>query len=293
MRRASALAALALAGCATWAPAPGLVEERQAWLQMGSGADAPPALTLHWTGPPGPAAGLVWLQHGFTRRCDHLTGTRRHLARAGLWTLCVDSPDATGRAAGRAEDLAQALAEGRLPTPAGLPPGARIVVAGHSAGAQFAARAGRQLAQQAPGRLAGAVLLDPVGGPGFAEALAAVAAAGTRPVWSITARPGACNRPAQTLPVLKALAPAFAGVQLTGASTHLDAEGEDSGALAAAACGQGAPTLGHTLDLRGLLEEWALTLLVSAPGTATPGPLTERLLESGRVQLLSASSHGR
>lgn len=255
-------------------------------MRPGSGADNPPALTLHWTGPPTPATGLVWLQHGFTRRCEHLTGTRRHLARAGLWTLCVDSPDAAGRT-GLPEALAQALAEGTLRPPSGVAPQTRIVVAGHSAGAQFAARAGRHLAQLAPGRLAGALLLDAVAGPGFAPNLAAIAAGGTRPVWAITAPAGPCNRPAQTLPILRAVAPRFAGVQLTGASTHLDAEGEDAGALAAAACGQGAPTAGHTSDLRALSKEWALTMLTSDSGAATPGPVTEHLLESGKARTLA------
>lgn len=285
---AASVALLALASCATWAPAPGLIERRQPWILPGSGADTPPALTLHWTGPPAPAAGLVWLQHGFTRRCEHITGTRRHLARAGLWVLCVDSPDATGRA-GVAETLAQALADGTLPLPSGVAPQARIVVGGHSAGAQFAARAGRHLAQVTPGRLAGALLLDPVAGPGFASDLAAIAAGGTRPVWAITATAGPCNRPAQTLPSLLSLSPGFAGVQLTGASTHLDAEGEDAGALAAVACGQGAPTAGHTLYLRDLSVEWALTMLMAVPGTAAPGPQTQRLLEAGRARALSPS----
>ena len=282
----AAFALLALAGCAAWAPAPGLIEARQTWVLPGSGADTPSPLTLHWTGPPTPAAGLVWLQHGFTRRCDHLTGTRRHLARAGLWTLCVDSPDAAGRA-GLPEAMAQALVDGLLVPPGTAELPVRWVVAGHSAGAQFAARAGRHLAQVAPGRLAGALLLDPVAGSGFASDLAAIAAGGMRPVWAITAPAGRCNRPAQTLPILLAVAPGFAGVQLTGASTHLDAEGEDAGALAAAACGQGAPTADHAAYLRGLSEEWALTMLSAEAGSATPGPLTRRLLGSGRARALS------
>jgi len=242
------------------------------------------ALAARWTLPAGPPRGLALLQHGFTRRCENLSGTMRHWAEAGLAVLCVDVSGVPG-AAWLPGELADALADDRLGLPTGEPLPRRIVVAGHSAGATFAARVGARLAQRSPGRLAGAVLLDPVATLGLVSALDAVSSGGSRPVRAALAQPGPCNAEGSAGPVLSALrarlqasgADGFVGVRFGAGSTHVDAEGEDTGALAVRACGQGAPQAPFVRALRELGVRWAVAMVddaavVPASHGIGPGP---------------------
>ncbi len=275
-RLAPWLAAAALAaGCAS-APPPAAVPGRlQPGLQIGDAE-----LPAEWSLPPGRPSALLVLQHGFARQCRHLRGTARQIADGGLLVLCIDAEMARGNPA-LADRLALALLDGAVAGPDGQPLPLRIAVGGHSAGALFAARLGQRLAALAPARLAGALLLDPVAADGFADALAAIAAAG-RPVLAVTANPGGCNAQGNALAALPAGALA---VQLLDRSTHLDAEGSDTSWLAVAACGQPLPA--NVALLRTLAAAWAGDM---AAGARTPafypgGAWLEPVLASGAARL--------
>jgi hypothetical protein len=240
-----------------------------------------------WWLPPGPPVGLASVQHGFARRCNHLAGTLAALARGGFIVLCLDAEMARGNPP-LAMVLATALRDGLAPPghdAATLP----IVVSGHSAGAVFASHLGAALVQAAPERLAGALLFDPVPGDGLAARLMAISDQGARPVRAISAAAGGCNLQGQADTALAEVhdaagaagRPGFVGVRLAEASTHLDAEGEDSSALAAWACGQGPPRPANVELLRALAVAWALEML--QPGRAAEGEALERALADGRA----------
>jgi hypothetical protein len=260
--------------------------------QASAGASAGPALD-----------GLVTLQHGFSRQCSHLRGTARALAAAGAATLCLEASMAGGNAA-----LAGAFAA-RLAEPGFAPPGrprpARVVVAGFSA-AHFAVVLGAQLAELEPGRVAGAVLLDPVAGRGFEDALQRLGAQGRRPVLSIAAQASGCNARHNAHPALRRLregpqpegaegaagaedaqgaqgAEGFAGVVFGAGSTHMDAEGEDTDVLAWLACGRQWPDAQIVRRLRELARCWTGRLLAApaaagatVPAAAAPAPAASR-----------------
>lgn len=235
-------------------------------------------LSARWTLPAGEVRGVALLQHGFTRRCTHLTGTTRYWADAGLAVLCVDVSGVAG-AVWLPDDLADALAGDRLRLPDGAALPERIVVAGHSAGATFAVRVGARLAALAPGRLSGAVLLDPVASRGLDEALHAISQGGARPVLAALAQPGPCNANGSAEPVLHGLlarvratgGDGFVGVRFGPGSTHVDAEGEDTTAMAVRACGQGWPQEGHVRALRELGSGWALEMIAGTADGAGAG----------------------
>jgi pimeloyl-ACP methyl ester carboxylesterase len=218
----------------------------------------------HWYLPAGEARALIVLEHGYTRGCRHLRETTRQLMADGLMALCVDLPMAGGNPA-----LADALARrvlGDLAAPDGAALPARLIVAGHSAGARFALRLGARLAETAPARLAGALLFDPVPAPGFDDDLRTTADDGRRPVLALLANPHRCNAGLAAAPSLQALRQAalqagrsgFVGVQLTDGSTHADVEGEDSDLLAAVACGRPLPQ--NIAGVRMLARRWAQDL---------------------------------
>ncbi len=268
---AASFAALALiAGCASPPPATPPIGERV----FGSIALDGRVYAAEWLLPVQRAPALVVLEHGFARRCANLRGTAAQFTARGLIVLCLDGDVALGNPA-LAVALSRALAGAGLTAPGGrtLPPA--IIVAGHSAGALFAAYLGAALARAAPERLAGALLLDPVAGDGLAAALRAIADDGRRPVLAILAAPGRCNAHNDALPVLRALAATtgaaggrgFAGVQRGPGSTHLDAEGEDTDLLGVLACGQGRPQPAQTARLRELVAGWAAELAVGASPT--------------------------
>ncbi len=299
--------ALTLAGCA----APGGPRDGEG----GTGAPPPPAepaperhdallvlggerVSAEWHLPSpstGALHGLVTLQHGFMRQCRHLRGTAAAIARAGLATLCLNTSVAGGNPE-LARALADALAAGQLRLPHGGQTPARIVVAGFSAGATFAVVAGARLAELAPARLAGAVLLDPVAGRAFEPALERLSAQGERPVLSLAAKSDGCNARHNAHPALRRMAEAaraagrddFAGVVFGARSTHMDAEGEDTDWLAFMACGRLWPDAALVSALRGLAAAWALDLAEGRrSGAAWPGgAMLEDRLRAGSVQLL-------
>lgn len=263
-RRGAALAVLAaaalLAACGSLPPAP----DAAGTLRHGTLALAGETWPVTWYLPTGEPAALVVLQPGFTRRCDHLRETSRRLMGAGLMTLCVDAP-MTGGNPSLAESLARWLAaqplagDGRaLPQP--------VIVAGHSAGARFAATLGARLHRLAPQHLAGALLFDPVATAGFDTDLLTLADGGRRPVLAVLAPPHGCNAQGNARPALRALRQqALAaghdgaiGIEPRDGGTHADAEGEDSDWIARAACGTPRPD--GVAALRTLAVQWALDL---------------------------------
>jgi hypothetical protein len=244
-----------------------------------------------WLLPPGPALGLVSVQHGFARRCDNLRATLITLAQRGLIVLCLNA-DMAGGNPRLAQALAAALRDGLLPPgQAGVP--LRIVVAGHSAGAVFASHLGAALALKAPDRLAGALFFDPVAGAGFAGNLLAISDRGARPVRAISAPFSACNAMNSADPALAAVQHAaqgvgdgaFVGLRLVDRATHIDAEGEDTSGLAVWACGQGAPQPANVALLRRLAAAWAEDMVRGRPTPdAQPGgDLVEQALADGQV----------
>jgi hypothetical protein len=248
-----------------------------------------------WWLPAGPALGLALLEHGFTRRCQNIDGTARALRDQGLLTLCVTVP-LTGGNPVLAEALAALMVNG-LTAPGGLPLPAAWVVAGHSAGGDFAVRLGSTLSQLAPQRIRGAVLWDPVpSGSGFIDELRSISAGGARPVLAITANPGPCNANGNVLPPLRSLqqdlaavgADTFVGVQLTDRSTHVDVEAENSNRLAWATCKQGRPRTYNVQALRALSAAWARDIVT---GTRSPafypgGATVEALIDARRAELI-------
>mgnify|MGYP005845720471 CR=1 FL=1 len=248
-------------------------------------------LDTEWHLPTAAPAGLVVVQHGFARRCANLRATARRLAEAGAMTLCVNA-EMAGDGPLLADALAAAIVQG-LTAPDGRAVPRRVVVAGHSAGAVFAARVGLALAWADPSVLAGAILFDPVAVRGFAEDLAAVADGARRPVYAVMAARAGCNARHNALPALRGVADAarasggdgFVGVELTAGSTHVDAEGEDTDWAAVCACGQGAPATANTEALRTLAARWTIDLLAGTrEADAYPGrPYVDGLVASGRA----------
>lgn len=296
LRVSCAVAALVVAGCAAVLPlapepepGPAPTVATSAW-PVGDATHA-----VRWTLPAGELRALVLLQHGFTRDCGRLDGTARALAREGLLVLCVEASMAFGQPV-LAPSLAEALAAQTLVPPAAPLP-RRIVVGGHSAGAVFAARVGARLAEIAPERLAGALLLDPVAAGGFEGDLQAIADGARRGVVAIAAAPGPCNARQNARPALERLARSiaaaggdgFVGVELAHGSTHVDAEGEDTSAAAIAACAQGAPTAANVRALRRLAARWGLQLAAGAGASARLGeePFVHRLVEQGAARPLA------
>jgi hypothetical protein len=244
-----------------------------------------------WLLPPGAALGLISIQHGFARGCDNLRGTLWALAQSGLAVLCLNAEMAAGNPR-LAQALAAALRDGLMPPRhSGTP--LRIVVAGHSAGALFASHLGAALARDAPDRLAGALLFDPVAGAGFADNLLAISGQGARPARTISAPFSGCNAMNDADPALTAVHRAaraagkdgFVGLRLVDRATHLDAEGEDTSALAVWACGQGAPRPENTALLRSLAAAWALDMVLGrpSPDVHRGGRLVEQALADGQA----------
>lgn len=291
LRHAAALLLTALlAGCA--AP-PALRDEA---------AGAPPvftqlelggaALDAEWHLPRAEPAAWLLLQHGFARRCANLRGTAARLAaEAGVATLCVNA-EMTGGAPALAAALAGWLASPDARAPDGRAAPAQLIVGGHSAGGLFAARVGAELARSQPQRLAGALLLDPVGGAALVDALAAVSAQGRRPVLAVLAPASTCNARqlgAAALRSVRAAARAaggegFVGVELAG-GTHVDAEGGDTEALAVRACREGWPQPGNVAALRALAVHWAAAM-AAVPGQRPDAASSATVVPAARWRLI-------
>ncbi|MCI1192940.1 alpha/beta hydrolase [Calidifontimicrobium sp. SYSU G02091] len=296
---ATVVATALLAGCAlvppASAPPPGAGVPTA--IAFGRFEFAGEALDTEWQLPAGDSAGLVLVQHGFARRCANLRTTAQRIAAQGATTLCIDTGP-VGDTAALADTLAAAILHG-LTAPDGRAVPPRVVVAGHSAGAAFAARVGRALAWADASRLGGAVLFDPVATGGFAANLAAIADGGRRPVYAVMAASGGCNARHNALPALQRVVDAaraaggdgFVGVELTQGSTHVDAEGEDTDALAVLACRQGPPSPANTEALRTLAARWALDLLRGGRAAdAYPGrPYVDGLVASARATSLTSA----
>ncbi len=222
------------------------------------------AYTAHWYRPTVPPTALIVFQPGFSRRCANLRSTTDHLVRTGVIALCLDASMARGNHA-LADSLARILAHG-LTMPDGRTLPDRIIVAGHSAGAAFAARLGMQLSHLAPARLAGALLFDPVAAQGFTDDINAISSGGRRPVRAVIAQSDGCNANLNALQALRdvrlsalhAGRDGFVGVQLIRDSTHVDVEGEDSDWIGILACGRPLPA--NVALLRQLATQWLVEM---------------------------------
>jgi hypothetical protein len=286
MKILAACAALTLAGCATVSTASEPLAVPGTLLIGGTVYD------VTWGVPTAAPLALAVVEHGFTRRCDNLRGLLDTLVDAGLLTLCINANMTAGNPA-LADALAALMVGEGLLGPDGQPVPARTVVGGHSAGGAFAVRLGSQLAQQAPGRLAGAVLFDPVAAAGFVEQIRTLGGFGQRPVLAVSANASGCNAQNNSYAGLRAAAAdataaggdGFVGVQLIRDSTHVDVEGPDSDLLGWVACRQGPPRPANVRALRDLAAIWAADL---ARGSRTPdaypgGARYEALVERGRA----------
>lgn len=309
--RVSALVAVVLwvAGCA--APLPLVeVGRAQAGLASNAAASPPvvvhttlnvagtsgtQALPVEWHAPTTAPTVMVALQHGFTRQCAHLRSLAQALATHGMMTLCVQRTSLT-----TGDDwvvpLARWMVDPRSQDPWGRALPSHVVTAGHSAGALLALRLGvawieAQAANGAPPdsrqprstrQLAGAVLLDPVASRQWRSDLWAVSAQGTRPVRAIMASTSPCNARLSAWPGLQALRrdlldrglpveSAQVGIQLTVRSTHMDAEGPSSDALARWACGGHDPTAENFQALTQVMLQW-IDEMVSAKSAALAKP---------------------
>jgi pimeloyl-ACP methyl ester carboxylesterase len=185
--------------------------------------------------------GLVILNHGFARRCAHLHSLAEAMSAAGWAVVCRNRDGAPETSA---VWMARLQANRLTPTELGAVP-TRWVLAGHSAGGAEAARLARDATYQAPGHLAGVLLLDPVArdNAALAEQLAQLATANT-PVLAIVSTPSRCNAQGRSERTVRDAERAGPQVQVAGpapGSTHLDAEGSSTDALAVAACGEGRP----------------------------------------------------
>lgn len=230
------------------------------------------SVDTEWQWPAAPPRAGILLQSGFARQCANLRGSAKVLAGQGWVTLCLQA-DMAGGAPEWAGALARALAggaagEGIVPAGEALP--RRWVLAGHSAGAWFAARVAAALVQAAPDRLAGVILVDPVAAVESMDALLDAVVAHPLPVGAVLAPASRCNAHQQVRPVLerpqaaaKPMAtPGQVRVAKLQAGTHLDLEGEDTEGLAVWLCGQGRPQPAHTEALRSLLGEWAAQMML-------------------------------
>jgi hypothetical protein len=243
-----------------------------------------------WWFPDDDPVGLVWLQHGFTRRPAHLAGlaavladtaavvvvapalSSRFMSRSGFWINGDAMHDAIARLVSGDRRSLQASATAAaghgkvtLPEP--------FVLAGHSAGGNLAASvAGRTTEIEVDGGLAvdalkGVVMLDGVDHRGaIGVALDRLVGPHDRPVWTIAAADSMCNAGGRGTTLLQARRPGrFVGVRLTG-GTHLDAEGTDSGGAARVMCGT--PRAENIDALRALAADWISHLLGERPDRA-------------------------
>lgn len=264
------IAALALAGCAAVASLP-LPDARGTVTTATIDLDGQ-AFDATWYWPVAEPLALLVLQPGFTRACRHLRETTRQLTTAPVAALCIDAPMAGGNP-GLADALALRMLHG-LPTPGASAMPRAVIVGGHSAGAAFAARLGARLHALAPERLAGALLLDPVATPDFDAELRTLSDRGARPVLAVLAPPHRCNGQGSARPAIERARDAaraagrdtVQAVEGGDAATHVDAEGEDSDALARAACGAPAPPT--TARLRETALAWLRRVLACAGNTA-------------------------
>lgn len=220
----------------------------------------------HW--PDGPAQGLVLLQHGFSRRCANLRGLASAMADGGWLVLCLNA-DMAGGNPPLAGTFAKALLAGRIAAPDGGPLPQRWVAAGHSAGGAFATTLAMAITSAQPARVERLLLLDPVG----------VVALPRTPTLALLALPMACNAKQQSLPALL-IAPNADVFQMPPDATHMDAEGEDTDAIARAACTPGEPQPANVRLLRELALRWIA-------GDAEPS--IEAALRSGRLTSLRAA----
>jgi pimeloyl-ACP methyl ester carboxylesterase len=231
-----ALAALSLALCALGA---GAGSASYPVNIAGSEVEA----TWHWPDDRA-AASVVLLQHGFTRRCANLRGLASAISEAGHLVLCLNA-DMAGGNTRLAAQLANAMQRGALLAPDGGALPRRVVLGGHSAGAAFAALVAAELGRSEPGRVESLLLLDPVG----------LRLPLQQPLLAIVAPPMRCNAMQQALPALSR-SPQAEVVQLAQGAAHIDAEGDDTDALARAACAPGEPQPANVLLLRELVLRW-------------------------------------
>lgn len=279
---------------------------------------------LLWWVPEGQARSLVVVQHGFARRGDRMADLCDHLARAGHLVVAPSLPsagvlgftvgnlgnntpclralamlfgcsgervelerswrEATGR--GVATRLGDAAGGGPFSVRGDRALPQRLVLVGHSAGAEAVAHIGGTIrTRHDASRLAGVILLDPVPSRTGSNLAVGLANLGPVPVRVIAAKPGPCNAQGVGVDAVRASRSGFVGVRLLTGS-HADAEGASTTRPAVRVCG--APDPRNVAALQRLTCAWvgaALAGLESGP-CFPGGEVLEDLVATGVARVL-------
>ncbi|GAB2859538.1 hypothetical protein GCM10022221_68810 [Actinocorallia aurea] len=227
-----------------------------------------------WYFPTTTPSALMLVQHGFSRNCANVRGTSKAIAEKGVAVFCINASMASGNPT-LAATVGDALSARTITPPSGNPLPVKYIVGGHSAGGHFASAVGKRLADNGYADFKGAVLFDPVAATGFDANVQGISAGGTRPVLAVAARSALINSSNNAFAPLASIGAGFVGVQLlwssasgttgTGASCHVDVEGENTNWIGTLAAGC-SPTTTNTARLRDLGSTWAKDL---ATGTYT------------------------
>ncbi|MCO7225580.1 PKD domain-containing protein [Pleionea sp. CnH1-48] len=211
-----------------------------------------------WYLPDNAPNGWILLQHGFQRNKSNLDDLATHLMDNGLMVLTINS-SVTGGNANLAKSVADALVDNPPTPPNNIPLPAKMIVAGHSAGALFVSHMGGQLVQRGYAPLQGAILFDPVdANDGMQTPLQSMLNNGN-PVLSILANSSSCNSSNNALQPLRALTDAFVGIKLTNDSKHTDVEGSSTGGIITWLCGT--PKTHNINYLQDFALHWAKDML--------------------------------
>ncbi|MEO3784254.1 hypothetical protein ABGB12_13045 [Actinocorallia sp. B10E7] len=229
-----------------------------------------------WYFPNTTPTALMLAEHGFSRGCGNLRGTSKAIAEKGVAVLCINA-SMTGGNPTLAATVGDALSARTITPPSGHALPVNYIVGGHSAGGHFASAVGKRLADNGYAAFKGAILFDPVAAnSSFTTNLQAISNGATRPVLSIAARPATINSSNNSFGALASLGAGFVGIQLlwtgysgtsgTGASCHVDVEGENTNWLGTLAAGC-SPTTTNTARLRDFASTWAKDLATGAHTT--------------------------
>ena len=223
---------------------------------------------VDWYLPNATASALMTLQHGFSRGCGNLRNTSKAIMEKGVMVLCLNASVQGGNPA-LGQALGETLNARNLTPPLGRPLPVNYIVGGHSAGGHFATEVGARLDALGYAALKGAILFDPVASENFTGNLEAIAAAGTRQVLVIAARPSLANLYNNAFGALQQIANPYVGLQLVwsgyflgipyGGSCHTDVEGENGDVIGNTAAGC-TPDSTQVARLRDFGSSWARDL---------------------------------
>lgn len=265
-----------------------------------SAADQQYPLPITWWLPePQTGTGrLVWLQHGFARRPEHLGRLAQALAAAGHVVAAprlpsnpvpVPLPEAARRTPalrgisvnnvvdnrpllGSLSSQLAAVEVPQAPLLAALAAdfaASDVVLVGHSAGAEAVTWIGGRLARRWGRPPAAVILVDPVPSPRGRNLVAGLQHLTNVPLRVVAARASAANRHGLGTAIVCNHRTGEVGLRLER-GTHADAEGPDPGLLTRASCGT--PHEPEVAALRDLVVAWA-----TDPGLAPSALAATRL----------------